>query len=145
MQTVLPHFKAKGRGHIINISSMLGRVPLLAARAAYSASKHAVNALTASLRLELAVSHPGIHVSSVHPGVVATEFGVHAMHGGPDSRKLPNAQPASEVAAVIADLIARPRADVYTRPGAQQMVAAYFSADDMGAAEAAPPFAGPPR
>ena len=36
--------------------------------------------------------------------------------------------------------IERPRADVYTRPGAREMVAAYYAAEDMGAAEAAPPF-----
>jgi NADP-dependent 3-hydroxy acid dehydrogenase YdfG len=140
MQGVLPHFRARGQGHIINISSMLGRVPLAAFRSAYSASKHALNALTANLRMELSATHPKIHVSSVHPGVVATEFGTRALHGGLDSRTLPNAQPVAAVAAVIAEVIERPRADVYTVPGAQQMVLGYLGADDMGAAEARPPF-----
>lgn len=145
MQAVLPHFRARGSGHIINVSSMLGRLPLAPMRSAYSAAKAAVNALTANLRVELAATHPGIHVSAVHPGVVATEFGLHAMHGGPDSRHLPNAQPVDEVAGVIAELIANPRADVYTRPGARQMVAAYFAAEDAAAMESSPPFAPPPR
>lgn len=140
IQAVLPHFRGRGRGHIINISSMLGRVPLLGLRSAYSASKHALNSLTANLRMELRASDPGIFVSSVHPGVVATEFGLNALHGGMDSRKLPGAQPVEEVARVIADVIEQPRADVYTRPGAQGMVVAYYAAEDMGQAEQQPPF-----
>jgi len=146
MQAVLPHFQARGRGHIINISSMLGRVPFFPPRTAYSASKHALNALTASLRLELRERYPGIHVSTVSPGVVATEFGVHARHGGHDSRTLPMAQPVSEVVDVIVSVIEHPRADVYTRPGLQQQVVAYFAAEDMAAAETpGPPGPGPVR
>ena len=141
MQTVLPHFKSRGRGHLINVSSMLGRLPWVVTRSAYSASKHALNALTANLRMELARDFPGIHVSTVMPGVVATEFGVHALHGGMDSRRIPGAQTAEEVAAVIADLIERPRADVYTRPGAREAVARYYAAEDMAAAERDPGFA----
>src|SRR4051812_46578021 len=131
MQEVLPIFRQQGRGQIINVSSMLGRVPMAPFRSAYCASKHALNALTATLRMELRASDPGIVVTSVHPGVVATEFGVRALHGGPDSRQLPGVQSAEEVAAVIAGAIERPRADVYTRDGAQQMVVSYFSAPDM--------------
>ena len=100
MQAVLPHFRARGRGHIINVSSMLGRIPFAAQRSAYSASKHALNSLTANLRMELRGT-PAIHVSSVHPGIVATEFGLNALHGGADSRAFPGAQTALEVAEVI--------------------------------------------
>ena len=136
MQAVLPHFKAKRSGHIVNVSSMLGRVPMFPPRSAYSAMKHALNALTANLRMELAHDHPGIQVTTVLPGVVATEFGVHALHGGVDSRTLPFAQPVDEVADVILDVIERPRADVYTRPGLKEQVLAYFGAEDMADAEA---------
>jgi NADP-dependent 3-hydroxy acid dehydrogenase YdfG len=142
IQAVLPHFKQRERGHIINVSSMLGRVPLAPFRSAYSASKHALNSLTANLRMELQKS-PDIHVSTVHPGVVATEFGLSALHGGMDSRNYPGAQSAEQVAEVIAGVIERPRADVYTRPEAQRMVVDYYAADDMGAAEAK--FGLPPR
>jgi NADP-dependent 3-hydroxy acid dehydrogenase YdfG len=144
IQAVLPGFRERGSGHIVNVSSMLGRIPFAPIRSAYSASKHALNALTANLRMELR-PFPAIHVSSIHPGIVATEFGVRALHGGIDSRHMPNAQSPEEVAAVIADVIDRPRADVYTRPGAQEMVVAYFAAEDMEAAEAQPPFVFPPR
>lgn len=144
MQAVLPHFRAQGRGHIINVSSMLGRVPMAPFRSAYSAAKHALNALTANLRMELS-AYPEIRVSAIHPGVVATDFGRNALHGGVDSRSLPSAQTPQEVAAVIVETIERPRADVYTRPGAQQMVASYYAAEDMGEAERKPPFQLPAR
>ena len=133
MQAMLPHFKQRGRGQIINISSLLGRVPLAPTLGLF-ASKHALNALTANLRMELAASHPGIHVCSVHPGIVAAEFGVRARPAA-WTRALPGSQTAEEVAAMIAGVIDQPRADVYTRPGAREMVVAYYAAEDMGAAE----------
>lgn len=144
MQAVLPHFRERRAGHIINVSSMLGRMPFAAIRSAYAAAKHAVNALTASLRFELGDTFPDIVVSSVHPGVVATEFGVKALHGGPDSRQLPNAQPAAEVATVIADVIESRAVDVYTRPEYRKVIADYFAAEDMAAVERRSAFA-PPR
>ena len=103
---------------------MLGRVPYVPIRSAYNAAKHALNALTANLRMELREKFPGIHVSTVMPGPVATEFGVNALGGGVDSRSMPNAQSAEEVAEVIAHLIAHPRGDVYTRPEYAQQVKA---------------------
>ena len=126
MQAVLPHFKQRGRGHVINVSSMLGRMPAALFRSAYSGAKHFLNALTANMRDELRSTHPGIQVSLVSPGVVRTEFGVNAVHGGPDSRTLPNSQSAEEVAEVIAGAIASRAPDVYTRPGARQVVLDYL-------------------
>lgn len=145
MQAVLPHFRERGRGQIINVSSMLGRVPYVAIRSAYNAAKHALNALTANLRMELRAELPDVHVTCVMPGVVATDFGLNALHGGMDSRALPQAQPVEEVAQVIADVIAKPRAEVYSRPRYREMVAAYYTAEDIDAVEAKPPFAPPPR
>jgi NAD(P)-dependent dehydrogenase (short-subunit alcohol dehydrogenase family) len=135
MQAVLPHFKARNDGQLINVSSMLGRVPFVTVRAAYSASKHALNALTASLRMELCESHPGICVSTVSPGVVATDFGLNAVHGGADSRTLPFSQTAEEVARVILDTATTRRADVYTREQFQQQVVDYYASPDLLAAE----------
>lgn len=137
MQAVLPHFKQREAGHLVNVSSMLGRVPFVPVRAAYSGAKHFLNVLTANLRMELRAAYPGIHVSLVSPGVVATGFGLAALHGGADSRTLPGSQTAEEVAAVIAEVIERPRADAYTREGHHQQVAAYYAAEDLGSAEAA--------
>jgi NADP-dependent 3-hydroxy acid dehydrogenase YdfG len=136
MQAVVPHFQARGAGHVINVSSMLGRIPLATFRSVYCASKHALNALTACLRQDLRATHPGIHVTTVSPGVVATSFGANAIGGGPDSRALPGAQPVEEVAEVIARTILSPAADVYTRDGMRAMAARYYGAEDMAAVEA---------
>ena len=127
MQEVLPHFKQRNVGHIINVSSMLGRIPFAMVRSAYSGAKHFLNALTAMLREELRESHPGIQISLVSPGVVRTDFGLNAMHGGPDSRQFPGSQSAEEVAAVIARVIETRAPDVYTLPGARERVAAYYA------------------
>ena len=128
MQEVLPHFKARGTGHVINLSSMLGRVPYAVFRSAYNGAKHFLNALTANFRSEVQASHPDIQFSLVSPGVVRTEFGHNALHGGPDSWQLPDSQSAEEVAAVIAEVIETRRPDVYTRAGARDRVVSYFSA-----------------
>jgi NAD(P)-dependent dehydrogenase (short-subunit alcohol dehydrogenase family) len=143
MQAVLPHFKSRGKGHIVNVSTMLSRLPLFPPRSAYSAAKAALNSLTSSLRCELRATHPNIHVTAVYPGVVATDFGLHARHGGADSRTLPHAQPVEGVAEVIAGALESPRGDVYTRPGMKEMLVAYDSADDTAVAETKPPFAKP--
>ena len=128
MQEVLPHFRERGAGHLINISSMLGRMPMNPMRSAYNGAKHFLNALTANFRAEVQQTHPDIRVSLVSPGVVRTEFGIHALHGGPDSRQLPDSQSAEQVAEVIAGLIESPRPDVYTRRGAHDRVVGYFAA-----------------
>jgi short-subunit dehydrogenase len=127
MQEILPHFRERGRGQVINVSSMLGRLPFATARSAYNGAKHFLNALTASLRDELRQNAPGIEVTLVSPGVVRTDFGLNALYGGMDSRELPNSQSAEEVAAVIGWAIRTGKPDVYTRPGARQWVIDYFS------------------
>jgi NADP-dependent 3-hydroxy acid dehydrogenase YdfG len=127
VQEILPHFKERGAGHIVNISSMLGRIPFAMVRSAYCGAKHFLNALTGTLRAELEPSHPGIQVSLVSPGVVRTDFGLKARHGGPDSRDFPESQSAEEAAAAIAWVIETRRPDVYTRRGSQQRVAGYYA------------------
>ena len=127
MQEILPHFKERGNGQIINVSSMLGRIPYAIFRSAYNGAKHFLNALTANFRMEHAESHPGIVFSLVSPGVVRTDFGLHAMHGGPDSRQLPFSQSAEEVAEVIVNVIDLRRHDVYTREGSRERVVEYYS------------------
>lgn len=126
MQEVLPHFTERGTGHIVNVSSILGRLPYAVYRSAYCGAKHFLNALTATFRREVQQMHPDIHFSLVSPGVVRTEFGLNARHGGPDSRQLPDSQSAEEVALVIADVIASKRPDVYTRAGVHDLVVDYF-------------------
>lgn len=126
MQEILPHFKSRNAGHVINISSMLGRVPYVTTRSAYSGAKHFLNAITANFRAEVQQTHPGIQFSLVSPGVVRTTFGVNALHGGPDSRQVSDGQSAEEVATVIASVIDSRLPDVYTRQGARDRVVSYY-------------------
>lgn len=134
MQAVLPHFRERGTGQIINISSMLGRIPFAVHRSAYSAAKHFVNALTHMCREEVQNTHPGIQISLVSPGVVRTDFGLNAKHGGEDSKAISYSQSAEEVAAVIAGVIESRKPDVYTRAGSRERVASYYTAlgEDAG-------------
>jgi NADP-dependent 3-hydroxy acid dehydrogenase YdfG len=136
MQAIVPHFQQRGEGHLINVSSFLGRVPLVSVRSAYSAAKAAMNVLTANLRMDLANTHPGIHVSLVMPGMVATQF--HAVAAGMPPGKAarfshPGMQSAEEVAAMIASLMDHPAAELYTNPASADTARRYF--DDIAAFE----------
>ena len=132
MQVIVPHFMERGRGHIINMSSFLARVPVATPRSAYSAAKAALNSLTANVRVDLHRTHPGIHVSLVMPGLVATEFARYARGstgpippGAIGSPMKP--QTAEEVAAIVADVIDQPVAEVYTNPASHIVAARYFA------------------
>lgn len=78
MQAVIPVMKQQNSGCIINVSSVAGHLPL-AFHAAYSASKFAMNAIGKAARLELRPA--GIHVMTVCPGYVRTDFGANAVRG----------------------------------------------------------------
>ena len=136
MQAVLPHFRARGAGQIINVSSFLSRVPMASIRSAYSASKAALNSLTANFRMDLAATDPGIHVTLVMPGMVSTDFGKNAIHGTPAIRPGAGAAPpqtAEAVAAVIVGAIDQPVAEVFTNPVLGGMMRRYF--EDVAAFE----------
>lgn len=125
MKAVIPHFQARGHGHLINISSVLGRVPLVSPRSAYSASKAALNALTANLRMDLRADYPDIHVSLIMPGPVATEFHNNALGGTPGGRGM-EMQSAEQVVQVIEQVIDHPVAEVYTNPSSANLVQRYY-------------------
>jgi NAD(P)-dependent dehydrogenase (short-subunit alcohol dehydrogenase family) len=80
IQAVLPAWRKRGSGVIVNVSSVNGRVssPL---RAPYSASKFALEAFTESLHLE--VRHFGIRCVLIEPGTIATGFKAMEPHMGP--------------------------------------------------------------
>jgi short-subunit dehydrogenase len=125
MKAAVPYFQEVGRGHLINISSVLARVPLATPRSAYSASKAALNALTANLRMDLRASHPAIHVSLVMPGPVATEFHNNSLGGTPTGRGMA-IQPVEEVVQAIEHLIDNPRPEIYTNPTSAELVQRYY-------------------
>jgi NAD(P)-dependent dehydrogenase (short-subunit alcohol dehydrogenase family) len=143
MQVAAAHFQARGAGQIVNVSSFLGRVPLVPVRSAYNAAKAALNALTANLRVELKATHPQIQVSLVMPGMVATDFAKNALGnpgaaagGPPPGAANPQMRPqtAEEVAAVLAELVERPVPEVYTNPASAELARRYYA--DVAAFEA---------
>lgn len=68
---VIPVMRAQGHGHIVQCSSALG-LGYMTFRGAYAATKHALEALSDTLRLELRDS--GIHVVLIEPGPITTRF-----------------------------------------------------------------------
>src|SRR5215469_2079395 len=77
-QLVLPGMRQAGRGRIVNIGSMGGRITFPAG-GWYHASKYAVEALSDALRVEVASF--GIRIVLVEPGLIRTEFGSVASSG----------------------------------------------------------------
>ena len=108
-QAVLPIMRRQGRGHVINLSSIVGRraVPY---RAAYSATKFALGALSETLRVEL--TGTGIAVSLVYPIGTETELH-HAEVQKVPWRPMGPSQSAEQVARAILRCVRRPRLEVY--------------------------------
>jgi NADP-dependent 3-hydroxy acid dehydrogenase YdfG len=69
---------ARGEGHIVNIGSIAGTQPYENG-AVYSATKHAVHALSQGMRMDFLSA--GIRVTEIRPGMVETEFSVVRFHG----------------------------------------------------------------
>jgi short-subunit dehydrogenase len=130
MQAVVPYFKERKQGHLINVSSALARIPFASNRSIYSAAKAALNSLTANLRMDLRKEYPDIHVSVVMPPMVSTEFGKNALHAQPIAAggyRGPTPQTPEQTAAAIVGLIDHPRAEVYTQPDQAEAVTRYFA------------------
>jgi len=101
-------WKARGaQGHVVNISSAAGRVPVAGA-ATYTATKHGVSGFSNALHTELRTDGVPIVVTAVHPVIVRTELAA----GLKDTRGVPPVGP-EDVAAAIVDALKRPRRDVY--------------------------------
>ena len=74
----LPLLRKAKHGHIVNIGSIAG-FETYKGGAGYTAAKHAVRAITKTLRLEL--NGEPIRVTEIAPGLVETEFSVVRFHG----------------------------------------------------------------
>ncbi|WP_255167913.1 SDR family oxidoreductase [Natrononativus amylolyticus] len=70
-RAALPHMRAQGKGRIVNVSSVLGRMAF-AGTGAYSGAKHALEAMSDALRAE--AEEFGVEVVLIEPGTVETEF-----------------------------------------------------------------------
>lgn len=128
IKTIIPHFQTRGKGHLINVSSFLSRVPFVTFRSAYNAAKAALNALTANLRVDMAREYPDIHVSLVMPGPVANDFAKHALYSKPINMGggAMKPQTSEEVAATMLNLIEHPVPEIYTNPDLAGPVEKYY-------------------
>jgi hypothetical protein len=77
-RALLPALEGSGRGHIINISSTAG-IEVYEGGAGYTGAKHAVHAISQTLRLEL--SGRPVRVTEVCPGMVQTDFAINRFRG----------------------------------------------------------------
>lgn len=94
MRAVAPGMIERGRGHIVNVASLAGKIPV-AGLAVYNASKFAAVGLSAATRLEFAPQ--GVSVSCVLPSAVRTRLssGLALGHG------MPTVDPEDVAAAIV--------------------------------------------
>jgi short-subunit dehydrogenase len=116
IHALLPHFLEQKQGHIINVGSFGGKVPL-PQMTTYCTSKYAITGLTQTLRVEL--EPQGIHVSGVYPGATKTNFVERAIFKDSSDRQQmqqvlssPLASKSEDVAKAIWNVIKHPQAEV---------------------------------
>lgn len=123
-RAIIPEMVEKKNGHIINIGSLAGR-EVYEKGNVYCASKHAVNAISKAMRIDL--NKTGIKVSEINPGLVETDFS-NIRFKGDNNRaekvyKGYKALKAEDIADIIEFVINRPShvniADLLVLPQAQ--------------------------
>ena len=109
-KALLPALERSDDGHVVVVGSVAG-VEVYPGGAGYTAAKHAANAVTRTLRLELLGK--AIRVSEVAPGMVETEFSLTRFGGdeGKAAKVYEGTTPltAEDVADAIAYVVTRPR------------------------------------
>jgi short-subunit dehydrogenase len=123
-QAAVPFMRRQGRGHIVNVSSLAGKVavPYLGI---YSATKHALTAVSTALRSELAGT--GVGVSTVYPGLTDTGFQENMLRevAVPDPPAYAPTVQAAAVARRIAQAVRWNLRDVYVTLADIAAVSAY--------------------
>lgn len=114
-KAVLPHMLARRSGHIVVVSSVVGKFST-PRRSAYAASKHALHGFFDALRAE--VHNDGIRVTLACPGYVQTNLSLSALKGdGSTYDKMDRGQAgglsAAEVATQILRGVAANKAEIY--------------------------------
>jgi short-subunit dehydrogenase len=73
----LPHLRASGDGHVVNISSVFGLLGI-PTQSAYNSAKFAVRGFTDALRTELDIEQCGVSATTIHPGGIRTNIARNA-------------------------------------------------------------------
>lgn len=108
-KAVVPQMVERNSGFIVNIGSIAGK-EVYPNGNVYCASKHAVNAINKSMRIDL--NKHNIRVSGIHPGAVETEFSDVRFKGDKEKAKNVykgyNALQAEDIADIIHFIVTRP-------------------------------------
>ncbi len=111
MARVIPGMVSRGRGVIVNVSSMSGK-SVTPYNAVYTATKHGINGFTGSVAIEL--EGTGVHLGTVCPSFVA-EAGMWADHGVKAPRAMREVRPERVAKAVLK--VIRGSSEVLVTPG----------------------------
>lgn len=119
-RAVIPHFRYRGRGVLINVSSMAGKIGAPFS-SAYNTSKFAVTGFSESLRMEFK-NYPEINVSTVMPASVDTPFFQHAAnYMGRAAKPMEPVYNAQSVVRAIMKCIERPVHEIFVGNSARLM------------------------
>jgi len=99
------HFQQRGRGHLVNVSSVMG-TKVRPTAGAYSGTKYALEALSEALRMELAKTD--VQVSCVEPGLVLTELHQRWPVHPTESMEIPTPLQPEDVARCVRFLLTQP-------------------------------------
>jgi short-subunit dehydrogenase len=118
-RTVLPGMVGRGRGHVVNVASMSGRIAI-SYHEAYTATKFGLVGFTLALRMTAQDQAWGVGASAVCPGFMAGE-GMHEdmkSEFGVTTPKLFGSLPVERVADAVVEAIEKDLAEVLVSPGA---------------------------
>ncbi len=120
-RAVLPHFRERGQGVLINVASVAGALAQ-PYTSAYGVSQYGIRGLTEGLRMEL-MDTPRIHACTVMPASIDTPLFQHAANfTGREIRAMEPVYPAEQVARAIVSLARRPRREVVVGAAGRAML-----------------------
>ncbi len=110
---LIPHFRGQGRGRIVNVSSVYGRVtaPMVGC---YCASKYAMEAFSDAMRIELRAE--GIAVSLIEPGPIFSEFRTKSADHSVEAIDMRGGRFETRYQRRMAKAKAGQRKDLFTKP-----------------------------
>ncbi len=131
-RAALPYFREQGSGVLINMGSLVSKVPQ-PYTSPYVIAKHGVRALGESLRQELILDGAkGIHVCTVMPATIDTPFFQHAAnYTGRAAKAMPPVYPAERVAQTILRCAKRPKREVFVGNSARMLSSQFTMAPGL--------------